>query len=330
MKIRKNWISVIAAAALACSAMGMMQASADDSAQICVTIADAQGKLAVVQQEITVTDADGDGALTINDALYLTHEQYYEGGAEAGYHSSVGTYGLAIDKLWGSENGGSYGYYVNHTAAMSLADPVKTGDYLDAFVYTDLTGWSDAYSWFDEAKKDVQAGEEITLTLSRAGYDADWNPVTLPVENAVISVDGNATEFVTDAEGKVTITLTDAGSHQISASSAALTLVPPVSIITVAGETTESTATETTATETTATESTTTEETQTTDTTTTTAATTSATTAATTAGTTTAASTTAASSASPKPGDASGIGFAAVLCGIAGIGSFVVARKHED
>ena len=78
-------------------------------AEVYVTIADGSGQLVLAQEAISVTDTDNDGVLTINDALYAAHEAKYDGGAAAGYASSVGQYGLAMDKLWGTENGGSYG-----------------------------------------------------------------------------------------------------------------------------------------------------------------------------------------------------------------------------
>ena len=48
-----------------------------------VTIAD-QG-LKLVQRPIVLHDTDNDGVLTIADALYLAHEEGYEGGAAAGF-----------------------------------------------------------------------------------------------------------------------------------------------------------------------------------------------------------------------------------------------------
>ena len=201
--------------------------SAEDSAKITVSISDKDGKLAVAAEEITVTDKDNDSALTVNDALISAHDAFYEGGAAAGYETMTTQYGLGIAKLWGSANGGSYGYYLNNASAWSLADPIKNGDYLAAFVYTDLTAWSDQYSWFDAATADAKAGDQLTLTLSAAGYDADWNPVTLKVEGAEITVDGEKTGVTTDSEGKATVTLPDLGSHVISVTSDTMRLVPP-------------------------------------------------------------------------------------------------------
>lgn len=220
---------------LLCGACQGVPAFADeaDSVEVYVTIADSEGKLAVVQEAVEVTDADGDGVLSISDALYQAHEAYYEGGAAAGYAASAGQYGLSMDKLWGTANGGSYGYCVNNTSATSLADPVQDGDFVSAYAYTDLSAWSDTYCYFDQTTVSVDANGSVTLTLMAAGYDAAWTPVTLPVEGATITLDGVATEYKTDANGKVTVTLADAGEVVISATSASQTLVPPACVATV-------------------------------------------------------------------------------------------------
>ena len=212
------------------------EAPAATEATVLVTIADATGALALAAEPITVTDIDADGLLTINDALYCAHEDCYEGGAAAGYASEMSDFGLSLAKLWGAENGGSYGYYVNDVAAWGLADPVADGDRVNAFVYTDLTAWSDTYCYFDVAAADAKAGDTLTLTLSAAGFDADWNPVTLPVAGATITVNGEKTEAVTDENGKATITLTGEGELVISAVSDAQVLVPPVCVVTLEEE----------------------------------------------------------------------------------------------
>ncbi len=202
--------------------------AAPDPINVYVTISNRD--LMLIQEEVEVKDIDNDGALTINDALYAAHEDGFEGGAAAGYASSLTQYGLSLSKLWGVENGGNYGYYVNSVSAWSLTDAIKEGDFVDAFVYTDTTAWSDAYSFFDKRTGELDLDKENTveLTLSYAGFDESYNSVTLPVKGAVITINGSPTEFVTDDEGKVTITIEDAGEYWISATSETQTLVPPI------------------------------------------------------------------------------------------------------
>lgn len=207
--------------------------SADEGVKVYVTIADGKGEIVVPHKSVEVTDIDEDGAITINDALTAAHAKFYAYGADEGYGTFMSDYGLSLGKLWGEENGGSYGYYVNNASAWSLADPVNAGDHVYAFVYTDLTAWSDTYSWFEKATVKADAGEEITLTLKSAGFDADWNPVENTVEGAKILVDGEDTGVVTDADGKAVITIADAGKAVISASSDTMTLVPPICVATI-------------------------------------------------------------------------------------------------
>ena len=184
-----------------------------------------------VYEEIEATDVDGDGTITVNDAIASTHNAKYDGGAEAGYLAEDTEYGISISKLWGVENGGSYGFYLNNAYIDTLLAPVAEGDIVSAFSYSDLTGWTDVFSYFDKAQ--ASSDGEITLTLSYIGYDENWNPVATPAAGAAITVDGvTADGVVTDENGTFTLTL-EKGEHVISAVSDTLTLVPPVCVVAV-------------------------------------------------------------------------------------------------
>ena len=219
----KKTLAVLLAALML---LALVPAVAEEVEAPVVYVTIANGELVAAQIEVELTDVDEDGALTIADALYLAHEAAFEGGAEAGFADAMGEYGLMLTKLWGVENGGSYGYYVNNEAAMGLADPLEDGDFVNAFVYTDTAAFSDTYAFFDEF--DALAGE-VTLTLYAAGYDANWAPVTNPVAGAVITVNGEKTEAVTDENGQATLTV-QAGDV-VSAVSDSQTLVPPCCVI---------------------------------------------------------------------------------------------------
>ena len=231
----KKSISVFVSLLMLLNVFSVFAAAADnETVNAYVTISDASGNLVATQESVVVKDIDGDGALTVNDALYAAHEAKYEGGAAAGYESYIHKdYGLSLKKLWGVDNGGSYGYYVNNASAWSLADPVKEGDYVQAFIYTDTVKFSDKYCFFDKNTGTAQAGEEIALTLSYADYDADYNPITLPLKNAVITINGERTDFKTDENGNVALKLSNAGTYTISAVSDSQTLVPPVCTLTI-------------------------------------------------------------------------------------------------
>ncbi len=227
--MRKTAILTLAALLLAALPAGAVSAAeSGDTLSADITVNLANGELILTGEQIAVTDADSDGALTVGDALICLHDAKYEGGAEAGFAASSGF----ISKLWGVVNGGGYGYYVNNVSAMSLTDPIKGGDTLYAFIYTDLDFWSDCYTFFDVDTVSATEGDSVSLTLNKSSM---WYPAgyTMPVEDAVITIDGEETEYTTDEDGKVTLTLDQAGKHIISAVSEDEVLVPPVCIAAV-------------------------------------------------------------------------------------------------
>ncbi len=219
---------ISAAAALAACAMFTVPAGAEEKAEVYVTISDGQNPaLTSYPVTVTVTDFNHDGLLTITDALYYAHEQYFEGGAEEGF-AVIGTeYGNSLVKLWGvRDDNFGFGYYLNDAAAFSMDDPVKDGDYLNAFVYTDKENFSDMYCFFDKKEVTLKGEGTAILTLSGASYDENWNPITVPVSGAEITVNGQPTGVLTDESGRAEITVPE-DALQISAVSETQTLVPP-------------------------------------------------------------------------------------------------------
>lgn len=208
---------------------------ASEGISVFVSITDDQNALVLAYESVFVTDQDGDGAYTIADALACAHAQKHENGAEAFAYAPT-EYGLSLTRLWGIENGGSYGYKINDENAMSLSDAVNDGDHVKAYVYTDLVAWSDTYSFFNKPACEAKAGEAISLTLSAAGYDEMWNPIVLSVEGAKITVNGEETNAVTAADGSFELSFTDGGVYVVSAVSETMNLVAPVCVITVIQE----------------------------------------------------------------------------------------------
>lgn len=239
MKMRSLRVFAAAAVLLFLWMSASVVLAAEDTAQeatlLYVTITDGTGQQVLAHEEIAVTDLDGDGVLTADDALRCAHIAKYEGG-EDGYGSADSSFGRSLTKLWGVENGGSYGYYLNHTSMMSLLDPVKGGDVIAAFVYTDVEGFSDTYCFFDVDHAAVMGGETLTLTLAACGYDAEWNPITVPVDGATILINGQKSSYVTDAEGKVELQFDGAGYCIVSAEKDGVTLVPPACAVAVRGD----------------------------------------------------------------------------------------------
>ncbi|MBE5816277.1 MAG: DUF4179 domain-containing protein [Clostridiales bacterium] len=234
--MKKTKIIAVMLLAVVLCAVGVIGAYAEEAngpLNVFVTISNSKGELVLSQEIIAVSDADADGKITINDALYLAHEAKYEGGAAAGFASADTDYGKSLTKLWGEENMGAFGYYVNNASPMSLGDEIKDGDYINAFAYTDTTTWSDVYSYFDIFKAGVLRGATVELVLSYQSYDENWNVVALPVAGAKITINGEETSYVTDENGKCTVVIDERKTAVISATSSELTLVPPVCVVEV-------------------------------------------------------------------------------------------------
>ncbi len=211
---------------LAFCACTVVFASTAKPATATVTII-SKGELVLKNYEVVVSTDE----FNIDDALKAAHDANYEGGAAKGYASATGDYGLYITKLWG-DTSGAFGYTVNNKMSNDLSDKVKVGDSVVAYVYTDTTNYSDKYTYFDKNSVTVKSDEEVTLTLSGLGYDENWQTVVSPLADATITVDGEKTEYKTDANGKVTISLKGGKTYTVSASSDTL-IVPPVCVVTV-------------------------------------------------------------------------------------------------
>lgn len=213
----------------------------EDSAKadVFVSIADDKKTLQTAYEKVTAYDINADGIVSVDEALYSAHDKFYEGGASAGYRSVISTFGITLQKLWGIENGGAFGYTVNSKFSNSLDDEVQSGDSVYAFAYSDLSTFSDSYTKFGSYTVSSDAGEPIALTLSRSVYDSDYKQQFKPLDEAVITVDGKPTEYTTDEKGQVSILINEAGKHVISAVSEKYNIVPPVCIAEIKGTATE-------------------------------------------------------------------------------------------
>lgn len=190
-----------------------------------VSITDASGESALACQEIPLRDADGDGLLTVHDALLCAHDAKFDGGAAEGYASEQTEDGRIATMLWG-EDGGGFGIYVNHVSVGDLLTPMQEGDLLHAFVCANS---GDAlYCHFDVPHASVGGGEALTLLLTAVDSGEE-----IPVADAVIQIDGKDTAFTTDAEGKVTLQFDGSGSCIVSARKDGVPLLPPVCAVSV-------------------------------------------------------------------------------------------------
>lgn len=204
--------------------------NAANTINVCVTIVNKAGTLVVAAETVEVRDVDNDGLYTVHDTLTCAHEQYY--GSADGYEAEASAVydGLSLVKLWGETNDYSFGYYCNDASCWSLLDEVKAGDRLTAFAYRDTKAWSDAYTFCVPNEAAVKTGEALKLTVKKLQYeyDAQYNMtlVELPVAGATVTVDGKATNFVTDENGEAEICVLRPGAHVVSVTSDQEILVP--------------------------------------------------------------------------------------------------------
>ncbi len=178
---------------------------------------------------------------TLDDAFMAAHDLYYQGGSAAGYSSSEGAYGPAVDMLWG-DTSGLFGYQVNcgKDTVLGLTHEVKNGDTIDAYIMQSFYPDSEAYTAFNTVFAQTAVNEAVELTLSEAGYDENWNTVFSGCSNAYITVNGSKTDIVTDDSGKAAVTFDQPGKYIISAvktksvnDSIVTAITAPVCVITV-------------------------------------------------------------------------------------------------
>ncbi len=193
-----------------------------ETIDVYVTFSNA-GELALKQEKVTVADTDDDKKFTAQETFDAFHAaKSKEFVVSEGY----------ITKIWSIKTGDCM-YYVNDVMAEGLNEEVKDGDYFNVFIFADTTAWSDSYSFFTARQLTAVKGQEFNLVLKNIGFDAAWNNVIAATEGATITVDGEAKEIVTDANGVATLSFAEAGTYVISATSTTTNLVPPVCVVTV-------------------------------------------------------------------------------------------------
>lgn len=168
----------------------------------------------MAQKPVDVSDLDGDGNYSFDEALIAAHKAY---NSEDGYAAPSGY----VSKLWGVETYNSL-YFINDKGLSSgvAGDFVKAGDFLTASVNSDDVYYSDFYSFFDKKMVKAEAGKASSLSLS--GFSGMAGGEAAPVANAAIRIlnsDGSPvpTELTTDANGAVSLTFDTAGIYYVSA-----------------------------------------------------------------------------------------------------------------
>ena len=202
----KRILAIVIASLLCLASLFSLSVFAEEEAKVNVKVSvTTKNSIKAGLVDVAAGDEDGDGAITISDALYVAHKIYCSAGV-SGYAAVESEFGISLVKLWGDESG-NFGYYLNHQPAMSLADTIKEGDVISACIYEGVYPNMESYAYFDKDSAVVSEGGSITLTLMKLGYDENFNAVSSPVANAKLTVDAAPWgDYTTDANGKVTFT----------------------------------------------------------------------------------------------------------------------------
>ena len=241
--MKKRLLSLLLALTMALSLATTGAWAADqDSIQVTVTIAN-QGAIAVGKNNtlmarvpVTVTDRNGDGKFTYDEAMAAAHKAYYEKG-EAGFAMD----GSMCSMLWGVETKNLCFYRNNEQTGYIDGQSITANDNLVAFPYMDTAGFSDQYGFFNQGTVSVKTNEAVTLNLQGQGYNETFVMTTEPVVGAELEVYQNGTfqklNVVTDDKGNSTISFDKAGKYIVSAQKSGIKWVPPVCIVTVTDQT---------------------------------------------------------------------------------------------
>ena len=172
-----------------------------------------------------------ENTVTILDAMVAAHQKMYgdDFGKDPGKYLVIN--GGWIQKFWGIETG-AIGYLLNDQSPVDLNgsatlcnnSPIKTGDVVTVYQYGDTQYYSDTYLYFVDSQIQQKEPGEVSLTLMRSGYDANWKPVSSPQENCkVVLTDGEGkqiAEGTTDKDGVVTFKISEAGSYSVNVTEA--------------------------------------------------------------------------------------------------------------
>lgn len=161
-------------------------------------------------------ELSGEESYDLDDVFTVLHNECYDGGAESGYATAVGDYGLYISEFWGDEST-NFNYMINSEYAWGPTDAVNEGDHIE-FSINQNTDYDDLeiYTKFDRAAVTVYKNEEVALTLTQASYTADGLAFSA-CPDATVTVDGTATESATDTDGKATLSFSEPGRYVVSA-----------------------------------------------------------------------------------------------------------------
>ena len=181
-------------------------------------LASAKDGTAAAHLSVTVVDLDGDGKLTLDEALKAAHKAYL---TAEDYIAETSDEGFVIRKFWGSEPQ-SLTFFKNGKRVKTDADKtsLRAGDEIHASIDA-----AAGYCKFDSAEIKAAPGEEFSLTLA----DGDGIPLEgIQIGTWKEGVFTPLTGKVTDKNGEVKLVFTELGEYLLTAQGdAENALLPP-------------------------------------------------------------------------------------------------------
>lgn len=167
--------------------------------------------VAMVPIELT-----GKETYTLDDVFNTAHYLLCEDG-ESAYETQMGNYGLYVTEFWG-DTSGNFTYQVNfgEIDVWGPTDIITDGDFIDFCINKSLYPNTETYTRFDQHNTEVKINDILELNLSQGEYTANGFSFS-PCAGAVITINGILTEFVTDENGKVSLSFDEYGKYVISA-----------------------------------------------------------------------------------------------------------------
>ncbi|MBQ9227687.1 MAG: N-acetylmuramoyl-L-alanine amidase family protein [Eubacterium sp.] len=126
-------------------------------------------------------------------------------------------YGYPMFKSVFGESTNALGYRVNGGMPSSPNEAISNGDIVEFYFYQDDYFYSDKYTFFDKREAGTVPGGTVTLTLNVEDYDEDWNPVTVPVADMLVTDEWGNELGVTDENGQVTLSYDAVGTYGVTA-----------------------------------------------------------------------------------------------------------------
>ena len=181
--------------------------------------------------EVKAGDENGDGQLTTEDVLIAAHDQYFEGGAKAGYIRSCED-APVLSEIWGIR--GEYISYILDAGGAEKTGAPENGDSIHVLLQNVLP---DTYRFRHGTLNRVPVGEHVNLKLLRRRGRGGAEE---PVSDADILIDGKRTAIRTDEKGFALVSFRDPGVHTVSAKLNGSDLLDKSEQVTVVSRTKES------------------------------------------------------------------------------------------